>query len=205
MILFGLQVDRSEWEERRGEERNREREREKMSAGTHHPIAEFRDADHFWGPGQVVNGSHEIIRPKPRRWVDGHFVIFFNHVAPLLISSSLPAESTAISLSPVVSRPPSNHPTTHPPTHLFFFGGVSLSNHPPTHPPTSSSSSVALGDPPTHPPTHPPLPSLLFVYWQLGTPSNHPPTHFSFLFLVVLSSSPIGNWVTGGPDPPRVQ
>lgn len=39
--------------------------------GTHHPIPEFRDADHFWGPGlsQVVNGSHEIIRPKPRRWV----------------------------------------------------------------------------------------------------------------------------------------
>ncbi|KZS09003.1 Uncharacterized protein APZ42_026746 [Daphnia magna] len=36
--------------------------------GTHHPIPEFRDADHFWGPGlsQVVNGSHEIIRPKPR-------------------------------------------------------------------------------------------------------------------------------------------
>ena len=44
-----------------------------MSGGTHHPIPEFRDADHFWGPGlsQVVNGSHEIIRPKPRRWV--HF------------------------------------------------------------------------------------------------------------------------------------
>ncbi len=42
-----------------------------MSGGTHHPIPEFRDADHFWGPGlsQVVNGSHEIIRPKPRRWV----------------------------------------------------------------------------------------------------------------------------------------
>lgn len=41
-----------------------------MSGGTHHPIPEFRDADHFWGSGlnQVINGSHEIIRPKPRRW-----------------------------------------------------------------------------------------------------------------------------------------
>lgn len=48
-----------------------------MSGGTHHPIPEFRDADHFWGPGlsQVVNGSHEIIRPKPRRWVHIHLNI----------------------------------------------------------------------------------------------------------------------------------
>ena len=47
--------------------------------GTHHPIPEFRDADHFWGSGlSQVNGSHEIIRPKPRRWV------------PILLSSFFP-------------------------------------------------------------------------------------------------------------------
>ena len=57
-----------------------------MSGGTHHPIPEFRDADHFWGPGlnQVVNGSHEIIRPKPRRWVQPVFTFFFFFVKTFL-------------------------------------------------------------------------------------------------------------------------
>ncbi|XP_046672135.1 ankyrin repeat and BTB/POZ domain-containing protein 2-like [Homalodisca vitripennis] len=32
-----------------------------------HPMPEFRDADHYRSPAGLVEGSHEIVRPKPRR------------------------------------------------------------------------------------------------------------------------------------------
>lgn len=32
-----------------------------------HPMPEFRDADHYRSPVGLVEGSHEIVRPKPRR------------------------------------------------------------------------------------------------------------------------------------------
>ena len=61
--LIGTEIIKKK-QEGEGENVNKK----KMSGSTHHPIPEFRDvSDHFWGPGQVVNGSHEIIRPKPRR------------------------------------------------------------------------------------------------------------------------------------------
>ncbi|KAG8332952.1 hypothetical protein J6590_012721 [Homalodisca vitripennis] len=31
-----------------------------------HPMPEFRDADHYRSPAGLVEGSHEIVRPKPR-------------------------------------------------------------------------------------------------------------------------------------------
>lgn len=34
-----------------------------------HPMPEFRDVDHYRNPVGIVEGSHEIVRPKPRRYL----------------------------------------------------------------------------------------------------------------------------------------